>query len=169
MEIRKRNFVILILVLVNFFVLPGYSVSQFEERTDPYFWGTKDSIMAHNLIVGEYYGALVGSNQAKTEQQWINFTSESSRVQIWFLQASAEYTNETVKIQQLFIDLYKIDDNFDTTPVYVDRLALNIIYKDEQVDFGNISTNIIWIFVTAIMIVAFGGFIYAITKSKRFK
>lgn len=165
----RKIFVSLMLILSLTQILPAMAVTEFEERTEPYYWSSKDSIFVHNLIIGEEYAILVGSNQARTEQQWINFTSESSRVKIWFSQDTAEYTNETIKIQQLFLDLYKIDSNFDSNPVYVDRLALNIIYQDEQVDFGNISENLILLFLTFILTIAVGGLFYAITQSKRFK
>lgn len=144
-------------------VVVGYTqllYSEFEDRIEPYFWSTHDTIMMEKLVVGEEYAICIGSNQAESEKQWINFTATESRARIHFRQASAEYTNETVKISQLFIDVYWVKTI--TQDEYLDRLALDIIFKDEQIDFGNLSENTIIIFLFFIVLIALGGFLFAI-------
>lgn len=147
-----------------------YYFGEFEERTNPYFWGSKDSIIARDLTPNVIYGVLIGSNQASSEQQWINFTADSTKAKIVFRQNSAEYTNETVKLTQLFIDLYYMTSINGENLQYLDRLTLNIIYKNEQVDFSNIINQIILLIIYYMFLLAIGGFTYAmVTTYKKYR
>ena len=165
-RIRKKLFIVIsltFLVSVLVFVQAGMSAPEFEPRIDPYYWDTADKIMVRGLTIGNQYGILIGSNQVQSEQQWINFTADSQRAEVHFRQYSSEYDNKSERITELYIDLYEISSNFDPAPVFHDRLTLDIVFKQDQANYGTLVEQFVFlisILVLVLIIVSFIVYMY---------
>jgi hypothetical protein len=145
-------------IQADIIVTDGFT-PEFKDRLDPYYWNTKDSVSATRLVIGKQYGIVIGSNQITSEQQWINFTADSTDSQIYFRHHSAEYDNNSNVITELYIDLYEITSNIDTTPTYYDRIVLQIVYKQDQINYGVLAENIATIFIILVLIIVGTSFI----------
>ena len=155
----KKIFMLLFVVMITFQVIATMSAPEFEPRIEPYYWDTADKIMVRGLTIGNKYGILIGSNQVESEQQWINFTADSQRAEVHFRQFTAEYDNNSNKITELYIDLYEISSNNDPAPTFYDRLTLDIIFKQDQADYGSLVEQVLFIVSIAVLTLIVVSFI----------
>lgn len=101
-----------------------------------YYPETKGTLYLTNLSIGYYYGLLIGANQNKTDQQWINFTASGSTIDMPFIHFDKQsyFDNRTQEIQNLFIILYSITSDNDNSPVQLDTLTLYVVTIKQQIN-----------------------------------
>jgi len=138
----KKNTTIILIILSMILVLQLGTSAQalqasrgnIERDIYEYYPETQATLTLTNLSIGYKYGLLLGANQNASDQQWINFTAIDYQMAIPFVHFDRQsyIDNRSQPITYLYIILYGISSNTDTSPTKLDSINLTLVTIKDQ-------------------------------------